>query len=153
MPTTLTKKELNDILVAERKKGREKAKKSKFVSRTLSIYKNQVARAKELGKEVFYTLIEFRDRVSMDLEIGECYYCKGKINEKNFVGDHKDPISRTGLFTLENLAICDKSCNCQKGKMNDKEFEQLNQLLKTFDPDIAKDVRARLTTGGRWMPH
>lgn len=132
---------------------RLKAKESKFMQRTLNIYKNQVARAEELKVErPDYTIEQFRDYFRA--WIGEtCSYCETILTINNIVADHMNPVSRGGKFTMENLAPCCKPCNCQKGKMNDDEFYRLCDFLATLPPEVAKDVRARLTTGGRWMPH
>jgi 5-methylcytosine-specific restriction endonuclease McrA len=148
------KSDIDKMLVDERKKMREAQKESKFKQRTLSIYKNQVARANELGLLVDYTIDEFRDFVRERFEAGKCYYCEHKITLSNFAADHKLPVSKGGAFTLANLAICDKPCNFQKGKLTEDEFVSLNVFLATqVSAESATDIRARLTTGGKWMPH
>lgn len=153
MAKGLLKSEVNKLLVEERKKMRAKAKESKFMQRTLNIYKNQVARAEELKVDPpDYTLEQFREYFKGWL--GEtCSYCETVLTVNNFVADHMDPISRGGKFIMKNLAPCCKPCNCQKGKMNDEEFDRLGVFLDSLPPEVAKDVRARLTSGGRWMPH
>lgn len=145
---------VDKLLVEERKKMREAQKESKFKQRTLTIYRHQVDRAKDVGLTVDYTLDEFREFVREKLEAGKCYYCEGKITLSNLAADHKHPVSKGGQFTLANLAICDKKCNFQKGILTENEFVSLNAFLATqVSAESATDIRARLTTGGKWMPH
>lgn len=51
-----------------------------------------------------------------------CYYCKEKIIFGNDHIEHKIPLSRGGLNTLENLTISCPLCNFTKGRKTDLEF-------------------------------
>ena len=167
----LNKKEVNALLVAERKKGRakittkatikallvEERKKSniahretRFKQRTLAIYSGQVRRAIELNMVVSYTLDEFRELVRRQLTEG-CPYCRCKLTVNNFTDDHPWAISRGGPFTLENTVACCHPCNQQKGALNKAEFEWLTETLNAnLPPEAVTDVRRRLTLGGKW---
>jgi len=148
----IKKKDLDKALVEERKKMRSKQQESKFKSRTLNIYKGQVARAKNLEMCIDYNIEEFREFTQKAL-LGQCPYCGGKLTVTNFVADHKDPISRGGLFTLDNLAICDKSCNFRKGCLSNQEYTWFNKaIVENLSSESVEDVRRRLTAGGKWSP-
>lgn len=151
MAKGLLKSEVNKLLVEERKKMRAKAKESKFMQRTLNIYKNQVARAEELKVDPpDYTLEQFREYFKG--WIGEaCSYCETVLTVNNFVADHKNPISRGGKFTMENLAPCCKPCNCRKGLLTDDEYDTLNKVIESLPAEAAEDIRRRLTAGGKWI--
>jgi 5-methylcytosine-specific restriction endonuclease McrA len=145
-----TKKEIQELLVAERKKSNITHKESRFKQRTLSIYNGQVRRAKELKLTVSYTLQQFREFVRQQLDY-PCPYCVCKLTVNNFTDDHPHAISRGGQFTLHNTAACCKPCNYRKGVLNKEEFEQLMTFIyDKLPPEAITDVCRRLTMGGKW---
>ncbi len=147
------KSDIDRMLVDERKKMREAHKQSRFMQRTLQIYNHQKDRAEELkAGPLPYTLEEFREQERRQIDEG-CPYCKIKLTVNSMVNDHRNPVSRGGTFTLDNTVACCKPCNCQKGKMNVEEFIAFNEFLSTLPADVVRDIRARLTTGGKWLQH
>lgn len=151
MPVKMTKKAINDLLVAERKKSLEKQKNSKFMNRTRSIYNGQVARAKEEGKGVPYNLEEFRILVKKWVG-ANCPYCEKKLTINNLTADHGIPISRQGSYGLDNNIICCQNCNFQKGVLTDTEFRDFLEWTEQYlAPSAADNMKKRLTTGGKWL--
>ncbi len=125
---------------------RTKAQQSEFIKRSISIYKGQVTRAAEeearqkRDLSLNYDLNEFRLFLTQELGTAICEYCHSKLTVKSFVCDHREAISREGVFTLENIAVCCKSCNWQKGKMNAGEFILMRGLIYDNLPaEIAAD--------------
>ena len=61
-----------------------------------------------------------------DLGTLGCHYCQKRITPDNFVLDHKKPITKLTRHEVKdenNLVICCKSCNIEKGsKFSYKEF-------------------------------
>lgn len=81
-----------------------------------------------------------------------CEYTGEKIKLDDIQIDHKTPISRGGLFGIENLAITSDKTNQYKGSLNQMEFLSLLSLLNTFDEVARIDVLTRLRSGGnRWI--
>jgi hypothetical protein len=145
----ILKGELNKLLVAERKKMRIVAKESLFKKRTLNIFKNQVVRAAELNLMLSYDIEALRKHVKDNLQT--CGYCSKPLTVNSFVCDHMLPVSRDGQFTLDNLKVCCKNCNNQKGILTDTEFNYFNDFITTtFPPVVIADIRMRLSTGGKW---
>jgi 5-methylcytosine-specific restriction endonuclease McrA len=146
-----TKATIAKLLVEERKKSRISQRESKFKQRTLTIYKHQVERAAEFKITVGYTLEDFREFVRSALEKGTCYYCGSRITVAGFVADHKNPIARGGSFSRENLAVCCAPCNFRKGTLTSSEFNRLSQFLQAeFPTEVVSDIWKRLTIGGKW---
>lgn len=148
----LTKKELEQLLVAERKKSRAKQQQSKFMSKTLSVYGGQKKRAKEERKEdLDFSLTEFRDYFRAGLE-QTCRYCGTKITLVKATSDHLTPVSRGGAFGLANQGIVHESCNWQKGVLTDLEFiDLLNFMALRLDLAAEKDMKRRLSAGGKHL--
>ena len=81
-----------------------------------------------------------------------CEYTGERIKLDDIQIDHKTPISRGGLFGVENLAITNGKTNQHKGSLNQVEFLELLALLNMFDPVAKTDVLTRLRGGGnRWV--
>lgn len=119
------------------------------MSKTLNIYNGQKSRAEKLGKEVHYTLEEFRNVVREEMNEA-CPYCNKSFTLTNLTSDHRHPVSRGGEFTLPNTITCCQPCNFQKGNLNSIEFLQLQTFLNKLNPDSAEDIKRRLTLGGKW---
>jgi HNH endonuclease len=81
-----------------------------------------------------------------------CLYCRRLLTPKNFTIDHRIPIARGGSFYLDNLALCCKPCNYQKGALRADEFVELLEFLDGLMGNAAEDIKRRLTVGGRWSP-
>jgi len=146
-----TKGEIQKLMVEERKKSRIAHRESRFKQRTLDIYNGQVRRAKELNKTVDYTLEDFREHVRKQLE-DPCPYCGVRLTVNGFTDDHPDSIARGGAFTLVNTAACCKPCNFRKGMLNRDEFQWLSRALAVnLPPEAVSDVWRRLALGGKWV--
>jgi 5-methylcytosine-specific restriction endonuclease McrA len=106
MPISLTKAELNKILVAERLKSRTKSRQSAFMNRTRGIYSGQTNRLREsLHDEkalLPYTLDELRQAIATALK-GLCCYCGCKLTVKNVTPDHAISLVNGGSWNLDNL--------------------------------------------------
>lgn len=148
MPDRLTKTAVSKIRVEERKAMRAKQKQSDFMRRTLSFFNAEKVRAIRDGRpQPSYTLEELRlwwqDRT-------ECFYRGCKLTVKNAVPDHADPLARGGSNDLENLRLCCKPCNWQKGQLTEWEFREVLGLLGGFVPEAATDIKRRLSIGGKF---
>lgn len=164
MPVTLTKAQLNKILVDERAKSRSKAKQSLFMRRTLSIYNAQKKRYAEWtglvpsedrpdADSLPYTLEQFRAWAEDALRAGVCAYCREKLTIKKLTPDHKKAIAAGGTWDLDNLIASCQSCNWQKGILSHREFCSLLTFLEgNMSDKSAADVKRRLSIGGRWSP-
>lgn len=160
MPVTMTKAQLNKLLVQERDKSRVKHQRSAFMRRTLSIYNGQLKRfaewlmSKPDAEKITtfpYTLEEFRTAAERAIETGKCHYCRGKLTLKKLTPDHRHAIARGGDWALSNVVFCDQSCNWQKGKMDGVEFRRLLKFAdKYLSPVSAADMKRRLSLGGKW---
>lgn len=68
----------------------------------------------------------------MKIQENRCYYCKNELTEKYHL-DHKQPLSRNGSNSIENIAITCISCNLRKGYKTEIEFKQIIEQEKTND--------------------
>lgn len=144
-----TKKELNSLLVAERKSMREKAANSKFMQKTLNIFNGMKKRAFEKNEVIDFSLDTFREFVSQRMTI--CSYCATDLKTSNWTADHETPIARNGGFGLDNINLCCKPCNWQKGKLTGYEFRTLlSDYLPNLPIEASADIKRRLTIGGKW---
>lgn len=53
-----------------------------------------------------------------------CAYCRCRLDEKTAHRDHRVPLSRGGSDSIENIAVCCKSCNSRKRNQTDVEFTE-----------------------------
>ncbi len=110
-------------------------------------YDNQRRRAKKDGLQVYYSRQHFRDWFLEKMAKHPfCYYCASVLMPDAQI-DHKTPLSRGGIYVLENLALCCKTCNQCKGMLTDLEFHALLSLLQTWAPVAGHDVLRRLRSG------
>jgi 5-methylcytosine-specific restriction endonuclease McrA len=145
----MNKTQVKALLVAERKSMREKQKQSLWMSKTRNIYNAMQKRAEENEAELPFSLVEFREFVEVNPQV--CIYCCESTKPSTWTMEHFYPISRGGSFKLHNLYISCKSCNWQKGGVMDgEEFRALIAFLGTMRPNVAADVKRRLTIGGKW---
>jgi len=144
----ITKTAESRIRTEERKAMRAKQKQSDFMRRTLSFHSAERLRAIRDGRpQPNYTLEELR---AWWQEKTQCYYCECKLTIKKSVPDHAEPLARGGSNDIENLRLCCKPCNWQKGPLGEVAFRQLLVLLETFTPEAATDIKRRLSIGGKF---
>jgi 5-methylcytosine-specific restriction endonuclease McrA len=129
-----------------------------FMRRTLSIYKNMVARYAErkdkngritkYARQIPFTLDVFREWVlqqfGSESKPTRCPYCGAWIDISNFVVDHRIPVSSGGSLALANLSAVDGRCNDIKGRMTGAEYMALLKGLETFSQTGRTDVLHRL---------
>lgn len=151
MPQVMTKKAIEQIKVAERRKAREKHATSLFLRKTGNCFKGMVQRAKELGREqeIDFTLAELRMMLEKAMT-QPCPWSGAKLTVSNLAVDHSTPISRGGNFGRFNLTAMTKSSNWQKGALTAEEFHSLLRTLDQMAPEAKTDTLRRLTIGGRW---
>lgn len=51
-----------------------------------------------------------------------CYYCKEKTPRKFRTLEHKQPLSKGGKHSSDNIVMSCLSCNCSKRNMTEKDF-------------------------------
>ncbi|HKS27799.1 MAG TPA: HNH endonuclease signature motif containing protein [Pyrinomonadaceae bacterium] len=126
-------------------KGRALTVSNLFTKRTAQAYRNITKRI--LFKNLpCCTLEEFRSFVRKQLDARvRCFYCYRLLDETNFSPDHKEPLSRGGHNTVENIRLVCSFCNRAKG---DFEEEVFVALLKTAEEAGAqcgqRDAREKL---------
>jgi 5-methylcytosine-specific restriction endonuclease McrA len=95
---------------------------------------NKFTHYKERGNgEYDLTLVQVK---SLILKTPNCYLCGFGIDYTDpatFNFDHKLPVSRGGLNTLENLGIACKSCNYGKGDLTPEEFIEMCERVSKFN--------------------
>lgn len=153
----MTKAQLNQLLVAERQKAREKQKQSAFMRRTLSIYHGQKKRMEQAypdgGVCLPYSLEELRQAMRAALDRGQCEYCRQPLKVRTITPDHRIAIVGGGNWQLSNLAFVCQPCNWQKGRLSSGEFLALLTFCeRRLSPASATDLKRRLSIGGRWSP-
>lgn len=154
MPVTLTKSELNTILVEERKRQAVKHSHSAFMSKTRGIYTGQQNRIKATlnnpAAELPFSLVQLREAAEEALR-APCRYCGGKLTVKKLAADHAKSISSGGSWGLENLIFCCTEDNLRKGKWSSKEYKiMLRCAEKYLCPASLTDFKRRLVIGGKW---
>lgn len=156
MPVTLTKKEINDLLVSERKKSRTRQQQSAFMKRTLQIYNGDKGRIREETgdpkAELPYTLAELRELVQDALGKQCPYNSKIKLSVANLAVDHDIPLARGGSWDISNLMVISQQSNYRKGQLTGAEWMKFSKGLdKNFPPEAIEDVYRRLSLGGKWI--
>ncbi len=76
-----------------------------------------------------------------------CTYCQRDLTTKNFSVDHRQPVSRGGRSTFDNLVSCCKRCNDLKGALTEAEYRALLALVLTWDEIARKSLFARMRGG------
>jgi len=70
---------------------------------------------------------DMRDAVKLTplfkTEDGICCYCKEKTPKKFRTLEHKQPLSRGGKHSSDNIVMSCLSCNCSKRNMTEEEFK------------------------------
>ena len=82
-----------------------------------------------------------------------CEYCSSKIKFIQVSIDHRQPMSRGGTSSLDNLCVCCKQCNQAKGNMTEVEWRSLLYIFAGFE-DGGERIIKRLVAAGnmyrRW---
>ncbi|MFM2098730.1 MAG: hypothetical protein RLZZ366_269 [Pseudomonadota bacterium] len=60
---------------------------------------------------------------------GTCFYCKKLIANADFSIDHVEPTAIGGSNSVQNLVICHKACNNDKGR----------QIIEAYNPQAGKE--------------
>jgi 5-methylcytosine-specific restriction endonuclease McrA len=157
MPVTMTKAQLNKVLIEERAKSRSKQQQSAFMRRSLSIYNGQKKRIADAYPDdvatLPYSLDELRQKMQEALTLGRCVYCSGKLTLKKITPDHRISIAEKGSWDLDNLAMVCQQCNWQKSTLSEHEFCLLLKFLNRYlSSESRTNVRRRLVIGGKWSP-
>jgi 5-methylcytosine-specific restriction endonuclease McrA len=82
----------------------------------------------EHSKDVRGTQKSMKNRLVRDSKENEgyikCYYCNKKLEESETEIEHKTPVSRGGRNKRSNVVLSCKKCNREKGRKNEKEFNE-----------------------------
>jgi 5-methylcytosine-specific restriction endonuclease McrA len=97
--------------------------------------------------EAWLLAYESRLEVSRKRLYLRCEYTYELVKIADIQIDHRAPISRGGSFGVENLAITSGKTNQHKGSLKVDEFDELLQLLDSFEPVAKTDVLTRLRRG------
>jgi 5-methylcytosine-specific restriction endonuclease McrA len=122
-------------------------------ARCQSIASSHRRRAKELGKVCEYGSRQLFE-IACDALVRSfpaCVYCGSPLLLSGLSFDHKIPVSRGGVFSLDNLAVCCSACNKIKAELTAEEYCKLVHLLKSLDPRAALSIRNRLLFGTNRM--
>jgi len=105
-----------------------------------------------MPKDILAWLLTYQDKLEEHRKrlYLTCEYTGERIAIKNIEIDHRTPISRGGLFKIENLAITSGKVNQYKGDLLQIEFIQLLALLDSFEPVSKTSVLKRLRTVSGW---
>lgn len=99
---------------------------------------NKFTHYKERGSGDYdLTLLQVKTLI---VETPNCYLCGFEIDytdPSSFNFDHKLPVSRGGLNTLENLGITCKSCNYAKGDLLPEEFIEMCERISKFNRRVS----------------
>lgn len=112
---------------------------TEFVKKSRQTYANMKARFTEkrnkkgritrIGREVPFTLEEFRDWLLLKLGteggVVKCPYCAAFLSINEAVVDHRIPASQGGSLDLGNLDLICKQDNDQKGGMCGECYQEL----------------------------
>jgi len=74
---------------------------------------------------------------------GRCHYCGKEL--KRWTIDHLEPVSMGGIHDLYNLVPACRSCNSQKGDMNEVEF-----ISHRISQDIIEEEKAEMQRLGKY---
>jgi 5-methylcytosine-specific restriction endonuclease McrA len=129
-----------------------KSKSEKLFTRhTSNIYFAQAKRAKKAGKQLDYSLAEFRSLFAIALAEGKCWYCHRPITAKASTADHAQPVSREGCQSIKNLRITCLLCNLAKGSLTEEEFYDVLDMAAHWPNGVRRDFLSRLKAGARYI--
>lgn len=57
-----------------------------------------------------------------------CPYCLNEFSAEDATRDHRQPRSRGGRSVPENITVCCKYCNSEKGALTPEEYELWKML-------------------------
>jgi len=119
---------LYQLKYLSKEKRREKTQKYRDENREWwrSLHRiNQFNRRKKI-KLVFNGTVT-KDFVKEIYSIENCYYCKDFTPEKFRTLEHKQPLSKNGLHSSNNIVMACLQCNCTKRDMTEQEFKNFKQ--------------------------
>jgi hypothetical protein len=130
---------------------------TEFEKHTESVYKGMQGRAKKMGREMPFTLREFREwllagpfKGSWDNAV-QCAYCRAWLNALTFVPDHVEPVKYGGSFGLDNLTLCCQPDNIAKGVMSADGFKRLLEFSTQLHPQDSADMFGRMKNGAGFL--
>jgi len=82
----------------------------------------------------------------MKQEPFRCYITGEYLNKRTLQADHIQPLSRGGLFTLDNVGLTSKRFNQIKGNMTLEEFKQLLSLVSNWEDNGAELFKRLLSS-------
>lgn len=71
---------------------------------------------------------KWREILNVKGDVLVCPYCLKVIPPKEISIDHKIPLSRGGKTVKENLVVCCKKCNQEKGSLTVEEYLEWKKL-------------------------
>lgn len=73
-----------------------------------------------------------------------CTYCNKKLDVRNMVCDHKQPISSGGGSFKSNLQMICASCNTKKGPLTDEEYRIFIEWISKQDVRVRSYILRKL---------
>lgn len=83
----------------------------------------------------------------LNREVFICNYSSEELTLDEVTIDHKNPLTRGGLNSLDNLCFCSKSMNSIKGSLNDKEFKEILDVTSNWDKEVRESFFRRIKMG------
>lgn len=133
---------------------------SQFMAKSRQTFANMQARFAEkrnkhdritrIGRELPFNLQQFRvwllSWLGTEGGVVRCSYCETWLDIGTIVVDHRVPVNRGGDLGLDNLALCCKPCNDQKGQLLEASFRKLREFTATLPPECAQNIYQRLAS-------
>lgn len=101
-------------------------------------------RVMRVGREIPFTVAEYREWIMGCLDGGNCKYCHKVLNIHSFRADHMTPPDRGGSMGFDNLAPCCDDCNMEKGGITARAYQFLRECLDQLPEADRADIRSRL---------
>lgn len=134
---------------ANKKKVTPKSKPKKYISPALLRARNlRASLLRRISPELKHTtptIDELYKWLNRDIFI--CHYSLEELTLDSMTVDHKNPLTRGGSNSLDNLCFCSRSMNNIKGSLNDQEFRSLLELVKTWEDGVGESFFRRLKMG------
>ncbi|MFW5902674.1 MAG: HNH endonuclease [archaeon] len=128
--------------IQENNKGRYTKTKEKLYKRVLSA-RNRWSKKYNLSKEKIDELIKS--------SLGQkCPYCGKEITTGNMSLDHKNPQTKGGSNSLDNLHIVDNICNRRKGELTHEEYSSLIGFVDSNFSESSKKYLKRKLSAKTW---
>lgn len=115
------------------------------------LWKSRILRSSLLSRsptEEIKNTVPSREELQQWLESTPlvCHYSKIPLSIYDITIDHRIPTARGGTHYLHNLCIASHHMNTAKGTMTEKEFNELLNLIDTWD-DKGEKLLKRLKVG------